>query len=78
MRRSSMWFGLCALLLAGTPGIAVETEFPFERYTTWVEGNGTVHLIERRAVPPFGHFSLIRFGKNVGAGRVSVPRSAAG
>ena len=26
-----MWFGLCALLLAGTPGIAVEAEFPFER-----------------------------------------------
>src|SRR5499427_2419890 len=41
------------------------TEFPFERYTNWVERNGGVHLIERRAVPPFGHFSLIRFGKNV-------------
>ena len=26
-----MSFGLCALLLAGTPGVAVETEFPFER-----------------------------------------------
>jgi phosphatidylethanolamine/phosphatidyl-N-methylethanolamine N-methyltransferase len=54
------------------------TEFPFERYTTWVERNGTVHLIERRAVPPFGHFSLIRFGKSAGAGQVSAPRSAAG
>src|SRR4029453_18590809 len=31
MRRSSMWFGLCALLLAGAPGLAVATEFPFER-----------------------------------------------
>ena len=28
-------------------------------------------------MPPFGHFSLIRFAKKCGAGRVSVPRSAA-
>jgi phosphatidylethanolamine/phosphatidyl-N-methylethanolamine N-methyltransferase len=52
------------------------TEFPFERYTNWVERNSTVHLIERRAVPPFGHFSLIRFGKSVGAGQLTPPRSA--
>jgi phosphatidylethanolamine/phosphatidyl-N-methylethanolamine N-methyltransferase len=50
------------------------TEFSFERYTSWVGCNGTVHLIERRAVPPFGHFSLIRFGKNIGAGEVSAPK----
>ena len=25
-------------------------------------------LVERRAMPPFGHFSLIRFAKNGGAG----------
>jgi len=50
------------------------TEFPFERYTTWVETNCTIHLIERRAVPPFGHFSLIRFGKNVVGEQVTAPR----
>jgi hypothetical protein len=27
-------------------------------------------LVERRAVPPFGHFSLIRFAKDGGAGSV--------
>jgi len=43
------------------------TEFPFERYTAWVERNGSVYLTERRAVPPFGHFSLIRFGKTAAA-----------
>jgi hypothetical protein len=37
-----------------------------------------VHLIERRAVPPFGHFSLIRFGKSVGAEQVTALKSAAG
>jgi hypothetical protein len=26
-----------------------------------------MHLLERRAVPPFGHFNLIRFGKDGGA-----------
>jgi phosphatidylethanolamine/phosphatidyl-N-methylethanolamine N-methyltransferase len=54
------------------------TEFPFERYTAWVERNGTVRLIERRAVPPFGHFSLIRFGKHVEANQVSGTNSATG
>jgi hypothetical protein len=27
-----------------------------------------MRLVERRAVPPFGHFSLIRFAKAGGAG----------
>jgi len=39
------------------------TEFDWIRYTRWAERTSGVHLIERRAVPPFGHFSLIRFGK---------------
>src|SRR5262245_32818619 len=39
------------------------TEFDWTRYTRWAERTHGVHLIERRAVPPFGHFSLIRFGK---------------
>jgi phosphatidylethanolamine/phosphatidyl-N-methylethanolamine N-methyltransferase len=39
-------------------------EFPFARLTRWAErANGHVRLIERRPMPPLGHFSLIRFGK---------------
>jgi phosphatidylethanolamine/phosphatidyl-N-methylethanolamine N-methyltransferase len=38
-------------------------EFPWARYARWVEGPHGMRLIERRAMPPFGHFSLIRFGK---------------
>jgi heat shock protein HslJ len=30
MTRSLAWFGLCALLLGGTPGFAADAEFPFE------------------------------------------------
>ncbi len=39
------------------------TEFPWERYAQWAARTLDVRLIERRAMPPLGHFSLIRFGK---------------
>jgi len=38
-------------------------EFPWSRYTNWAERPHGVRLVERRAMPPFGHFSLIRFAK---------------
>jgi len=38
-------------------------EFPWGRYERWVEQSGSVSVVERRAMPPFGHFSLIRFAK---------------
>jgi phosphatidylethanolamine/phosphatidyl-N-methylethanolamine N-methyltransferase len=37
-------------------------EFPWQRLVQWAERDG-VRLIERRPMPPLGHFSLIRFGK---------------
>jgi phosphatidylethanolamine/phosphatidyl-N-methylethanolamine N-methyltransferase len=40
------------------------TEFSFERYARWVAQSRDMRLIERRSVPPLGHFSLIRFGKS--------------
>ena len=42
------------------------TEFSWQRYTQWANGHPTVDIVERRAMPPFGHFSLIRFGKQGG------------
>jgi phosphatidylethanolamine/phosphatidyl-N-methylethanolamine N-methyltransferase len=45
------------------------TEFSFERYARWAAQTNGVRLIERRAMPPLGHFSLIRFTKEGGAGR---------
>jgi phosphatidylethanolamine/phosphatidyl-N-methylethanolamine N-methyltransferase len=38
-------------------------EFPWARIANWVERAQTVRLIERRAMPPMGHFALVRFGK---------------
>ena len=39
------------------------SKFPWERFERWVVRARGAYLIERRPVPPFGHFSLIRFGK---------------
>jgi phosphatidylethanolamine/phosphatidyl-N-methylethanolamine N-methyltransferase len=49
------------------------TEFSFERYAKWTQASQHgIRLIERRAMPPLGHFSLIRFGKEGGAERVGT------
>ena len=37
-------------------------EFPWARLTAWADRAG-FRVIERRPMPPMGHFSLIRFGK---------------
>ncbi len=36
-------------------------EFPFKRLSDWASCHGGVRVIERRPMPPLGHFSLIRF-----------------
>jgi len=38
-------------------------EFPWARLAAWMARTPGIHLIERRAMPPLGHFSLIRYGK---------------
>ena len=40
-----------------------QPEFRFERIARWAERHGGVRLVERRAMPPLGHFSLIRFAR---------------
>lgn len=39
------------------------SEFSWNRFARWSERRNDVRLIERRPMPPFGHFSLLRFGK---------------
>jgi phosphatidylethanolamine/phosphatidyl-N-methylethanolamine N-methyltransferase len=39
------------------------TQFPSARFARWAERSQGVRLIERRAMPPLGHFSLLRFAK---------------
>jgi phosphatidylethanolamine/phosphatidyl-N-methylethanolamine N-methyltransferase len=50
-------------LMPLTRRLGWRTEFPWGRYLRWAAGLPTVHLIERSPIPPFGHFSLIRFAK---------------
>ncbi len=75
MRRSlEHWFQPAARKLGW------RSEFSFERYSHWTTKTPGMYLLERRAVPPFGHFNLIRFGKEGGAnsGYESEPARAAG
>jgi phosphatidylethanolamine/phosphatidyl-N-methylethanolamine N-methyltransferase len=39
-------------------------EFAWSRYTSWLAGANSMELAERRLIPPFGHFSLVRFRKS--------------
>ena|ERR1700761_1565363 len=43
-----------------------QPEFRFDRLTRWAAQHGGVRLVERRPVPPLGHFSLIRFARTDG------------
>ena len=38
-------------------------EFRWDRLAHWANRHGGVRLIERRSMPPLGHFSLIRFAR---------------
>jgi phosphatidylethanolamine/phosphatidyl-N-methylethanolamine N-methyltransferase len=55
------------------------TEFSWERYEHWAKHSHGMRLVERRAMPPFGHFSLIRFAKagRMTAAQVSEPAAHA-
>jgi len=51
------WFAPIARRLGWRP------EFRWERLAEWAARHGGVRVIERRAMPPLGHFSLIRFAR---------------
>ena len=45
-----------------TSRLGWRTEFPWARYEQWADGS-PVRLLERRELPPLGHFWLIRFAR---------------
>jgi phosphatidylethanolamine/phosphatidyl-N-methylethanolamine N-methyltransferase len=51
------WFAPLARRLGWRP------EFRWERLANWAARHGGVRIVERRPMPPLGHFSLIRFAK---------------
>jgi phosphatidylethanolamine/phosphatidyl-N-methylethanolamine N-methyltransferase len=65
LRRSlERWFAPAARKLGW------RTEFSFERYARWADQSPAMRLVERRPMPPLGHFSLIRFAKTTGTGDI--------
>ncbi len=60
-RALEQWFSPMARRLGWQP------EFQWERLELWAERHGGVSLVERRPMPPLGHFSLVRFVKREAA-----------
>lgn len=54
------------ILMPLTRKLGWRTEFPFSLYADWAQLHANVTLIERRSLPPLGHFSLVRFKKQEG------------
>jgi len=46
-------------------------QFPWARYVRWAERSHGMRLVERRAMPPLGHFCLIRFAKDGAEGVIT-------
>jgi phosphatidylethanolamine/phosphatidyl-N-methylethanolamine N-methyltransferase len=53
-----------------------QPEFSWARLARWAQANGGVRLIERRPMPPFGHFSMIRFARVEAAAQRPEPAMA--
>ena len=51
-------------LMPITERLGFRTQFPFSLYTDWIATRDDVSLIESRAIPPLGHFSLVRIAKH--------------
>ena len=53
------------LLMPLTSKLGFRTEFPWSRYERWAAGAKSVRLLERRPLPPMGHFWLLRYARMV-------------
>jgi phosphatidylethanolamine/phosphatidyl-N-methylethanolamine N-methyltransferase len=51
------------MLMPATTRLGFRTEFQWDRYAQWLAKTPGVRMIERRPLPPMGHFSLLRFEK---------------
>jgi phosphatidylethanolamine/phosphatidyl-N-methylethanolamine N-methyltransferase len=60
-RAFERWFAPVARRLGWRP------EFPWARLDRWAKAAQGMRLVERRPMPPLGHFSLVRFSKDAAA-----------
>jgi len=63
--------GIEKALMPVTSRLGWRTEFAWDRYARWARAAGTVELVERRPLPPLGHFALLCFR------RIDLPVAAA-
>ncbi|MBU3079209.1 class I SAM-dependent methyltransferase [Sphingomonas quercus] len=54
------------VLMPLTSRLGFRTEFRWRRYLDWLATQQSIRLVERRPLPPLGHFSLVRFVKQDG------------
>ncbi len=52
------------LLAKKARAVGLRPEFPFARLAVWAQNHGGAELIERRKVPPFGVYTLVRFRRS--------------
>ncbi len=50
-------------LMPVTSRLGWRTEFSWARYESWIAATPSVKLIEKRALPPLGHFYLVRIAR---------------
>ncbi len=50
-------------LMPVTSRLGWRTEFPWARYARWLDATPAARLIEKRPLPPLGHFYLVRIGR---------------
>jgi phosphatidylethanolamine/phosphatidyl-N-methylethanolamine N-methyltransferase len=55
--------GIERTLMPLTSRLGWRTEFPWARYEKWIAASPKVQLLEKRALPPLGHFYLVRVAR---------------
>ncbi len=63
-------------LMPVTSRLGWRTEFSWDRYERWLKSSPSVRLVERRALPPLGHFWLLRFAR-LAEGQIAVNQDQA-
>ena len=64
--------GIEKTLMPVTTKLGWRTDFPFALFTDWAAKTPNVRLIQRKPLPPLGHFALLRFEKLAGDARQAI------
>jgi phosphatidylethanolamine/phosphatidyl-N-methylethanolamine N-methyltransferase len=59
-------------LMPMTSRLGWRSEFPWARYEQWAKGVPAIRIVERRSLPPLGHFCLIRFARQTEASSLAA------